>query len=262
MSERSGGAPGGLVAADREDVLQRVHAWGRTALIAGVVAAAGLFLQSLLFILDATGILPRAPEFQETGNGFDKDLATYYAAFFEHQHDIAWNIAIRDTLGPVASIAMIVLALALTRVRGDGRPRLEVWTTVFAVGALLRLISDLVYLSQLGVWRFTGFGTDLPADIIAAGRTSDAIGNLTDYLELAAIVILAVALVGVAALLSRRLRLLALVLAATLLVSAVAMVAFWDVVFDVTAILTGLVLGPVLLVSLGRWLAQSVDRPA
>jgi hypothetical protein len=248
------------VTADQDVARHGVHVWGRTALIAGVVAAGALFLQSLLFVLDATGILPRAPHFHETGNGFDKDLATYYVAFFERQHDIAWNIAIRDTVGPVASIAMIVLALALSRVRGDGRPRLEVWTTVFAVGALLRLISDLVYLSQLGVWRFTGFGPDPPADIIAAGRTSDAIGNLTDYLEVAAIVILAVGLVGVAALLSRRLRLMALVLAATLLVMAVATLAFWDVVFDVTAILTGIVLGPMLLVSLGRWLAQPVDR--
>jgi hypothetical protein len=247
------------VAADQKEVLRGVHAWGRTALIAGVVAAGALFLQSVLFLLDLTGILPSAPDFHETGNGFDKDLATYYVGFFEHQHDIAWNIAIRDTAGPVASIGMIVLALALCRVRGDGGPRLEVWTTVFIVGALLRLIADLVYLSQLGVWRFTGFGPDPPADIIAAGRTSDAITNLTDYLDLAAIVVLAVGLVGIAALLSRRLRLLALVLAAALLVSAVATLAFWDLAYDVTAILTGIVLGPLLLVSLGRWLAEPVD---
>jgi hypothetical protein len=224
------------------------------------VAAGGLFLESVLFILDATGILPSAPDFQDTGNGFAKDLATYYVGFFEHQHDIAWNIAIRDTVGPVSSVAMIVLALALSRVRGAGRPRLEVWTAVFAVGALLRLISDLVYLSQLGLWRFTGFRTDPPADIIASGRTSEAITNLADYLELAALLTLAVGLIGVAALLSPRLRLLAVALAATLVVSVVAALAFWDVAYDVTAILTGIVLGPLLLVGLGRWLAQPMDR--
>jgi hypothetical protein len=248
------------VAENHEEASRGVHAWGRTALIAGTVAAGGLLLQSLLLLLDLTGILPSAPDFHETGNGFDQDLATLYVGFFERQHDIAWNLAIRGTVGALASIAMIVLAWALGRVLGNGRPRVEVWTTVFAVGALLRLLSDLVYLSQLGVWRYTGFSPDPPADIIASGRTSDALGNLADYLELAAIVAIAVGLVGIAALLSRPLRILALVLAATLLLATVATLAFWDVVTEVTAILTGVVLGPLLLLGLGRWLAQPVDR--
>jgi hypothetical protein len=119
-----------------------------------------------------------------------------------------------------------------------------------------------VYLSQLGVWRFTGFTPEPPADIIAAGRTAEAVSNLSGHLATTAIVTLAVALSGVAALLSPRLRLLALALVVVSLVSVVASLAFWEIVSAVAFILSGAVLGPVLLVGVGRWLARPVDRRA
>jgi hypothetical protein len=250
------------VAVDEDVTRQGVHTWGRTALVAGVIAAVGLLLQTVLVLVDAAGILPSNPEFHESGAGWEQDLATYYVAYFERQHDVAWIIAIRGTLGPVASIAMIVLARAFVHVRGHGRPRAEVWALVFAVGALLNLLSDLVYLSQLGVWRFTGFAAEPPADIIASGRTVEAVSDLSGYLASAALVTLAVALVGIAALLSARLRVLALAVAAVSVIAVVASLAFWDVVSDVTSILTGAVLGPLLLVGLGRWVAQRVDQRA
>jgi hypothetical protein len=241
---------------DEDRARQDVHAWGRTARVSGLIAGVGLFLQTVLFLVDAAGILRGFPSFHESGNGLDKDLATYYVAVFERQHDVAWDLALRNTVSAVASVALIVLALAFARVHGRGRPRAEVWALVFAVGALLRLVADLAYLSQLGVWRFTGFGPIPPADIIAAGRTAEAVGDLADYLEDAAFLTLAVALVGLAALLSSRLGLLARVLAAALVVAVVAALAFWDVAFEVTALLVGALLGPVFLVGLGRWLAR------
>ena len=232
------------------------------AVLAGTTAAAALFLQTLLVLVDSTGLLPRNPAFRETGAGPEQDLATYYVAYFERQHDIAWILAIRGTLGPLAALAMIVLALAFVQVRGHGRPRVHVWALVFAVGALLNLLSDLVYLSLLGVWRFTGFTAEPPADMIASGRSAETVADLSSYLATAASVTLAAALVGVAAELSARLRILALALAAVAVVAVVASLAFWDVVADVTSILTGAVLGPLLLVGLGRWIARSVDRRA
>jgi hypothetical protein len=101
-----------------------------------------------------------------------------------------------------------------------------------------------------------------PADIIAAGRTAEAVSNLSGHLATAAIVTSAVALSGVAALLSPRLRLLALALVVVSLVSVVASLAFWEIVSAVTSILSGAVLGHVLLVGVGRWLARPVDRRA
>jgi hypothetical protein len=250
------------VAVVEVDARDGAGAWGRTGLVAGAIAAVGQLVQSVLFVLDATGVLGSAPPFRETGAGRDQDLATFYVAFFEHQHDIAWNIAIRDTLGPVSYVAMIVLAASLVRLRGRGRPGAAVWGLVFGVGALLVMLSDLVFLSQLGLWRFTGFTPVPPADIIATGRSSETVERISDYLGNAGQVTLAVALVGLAGLLTLRLRLLTLVVALGALVSVVAALTFSDVLYDVTAIALGVVLAPLALLGIGRSLTSPTREPA
>lgn len=249
------------MAVEEKSTADGVQAWARTALVAGVISAVGLFVQTLLFLIDAAEILPGSPPFRETSAGRDRDLATFFIGYFERQHGIAWDIAIRDTIGPVAAIALLVLARALVHVRGQGRAGPQVWALVFGVGALLKLLSDLAYLSQLGLWRYTGFTAEPPADIIAGARASDAVTYLADYLEHAAFVALAVGLAGLATLLSRRLRLLALSVAGGLLVATVASLAYWFTVYEVAAVLTGAVLGPALLVGIGRSLV-AVDRRA
>ena len=248
----------GLVAADHEGVARGVHAWGRTALIAGTVAAGGLLLQSLLLLLDLTGILPSAPDFHETGNGFDQDLATLYVGFFraparhrlEHRdprHRGRVGLHRDDRARPGARPGARELAGRGWRCgrRSSRSGRCSASSPTWSTSAS----------SACG-------GT--PASAPTRRRTSsrpggrrDAFGTLADYLELAAIVTIAVGLVGIAALLSRPLRILALVLAATLLLATVATLAFWDVVTEVTAILTGVVLGPLLLLGLGRWAPRS-----
>jgi hypothetical protein len=233
-------------------------AWGRTAFLSGVVGAVGLILQTALYFVDVTGILPFSPDYRETGAGRGEDLAAYYVALAERQHDIVWNIVLRDTLGPVAAIALMVLALALVRLRAQGRPGPQVWALVFSVGALIKLLSDVVYLSQLGVWRDTGFTPEFPADIIAVGRTSEAVGDLSGYLENIAYLILAAALAGLSGVLDRRMGLLARVLAVALLVAVVAWFADWWLLYAVGGLLTGLVLAPALLAGTGR----SLDRDA
>jgi hypothetical protein len=40
------------------------------------------------------------------------DQATYYAAYFGHRHHIVWDIIARDTILPVAYLALIITALA------------------------------------------------------------------------------------------------------------------------------------------------------
>ena len=235
-------------------------AWGRTAFLAGVISAVGLVLQTALYFVDVTGILPFSQDYQETGAGRGEDLAAYYVALAERQHDILWNIALRDTLGPVAAIGLMVLALALVRLRAEGRPGPQVWALIFSVGALIKLLSDVVYLSQLGVWRDTGFTPEFPADIIAVGRTSEAVGSLSGYLEHIAYLVLAAALAGLAGVLDRRLDLLARVLAVALLVAVVAWYADWWPLYAVDGLLTGIVVAPALLVLTGRFLERDAAR--
>ncbi|MGK5112247.1 hypothetical protein [Geodermatophilus sp. CPCC 205506] len=238
-------------------VSQSRQEWGRAALLAATVSAAGVFAQTLLFLVDAVEILPGNPPFRETGAGRDVDLAAFFVALAERQHDIAWNIALRDVLGPIAAIALIVLARAWVRLRGDGRAGVESWALVISIGALLKALADLVYVSQLGLWRDTGFTAEPPADIIAVGRTSEAITDLADHLEYAAFLTLAAGLAGLAVHLGRRLRLLALATALGLVVSTVAALTRSEAVYDIASLLTGALLAPVLLLGLGRSLARS-----
>ena len=87
-------------------------AWGRLGSVAGYVAGACLLGQTALFLADATDLLGDSPEFQETSAGRLQDVANYYAAYFNRQHDIVWSIIVRDVLGPVAYLALMVAALA------------------------------------------------------------------------------------------------------------------------------------------------------
>jgi hypothetical protein len=99
-----------------------VAGWHRVGRTAALVAGACLAGQTALFMLDEMGLLADSPDYVETSAGRAADLATYYAAFFAYQQDILWNIALRDTLAPVAYLALMVLALSVANVLGPRRP--------------------------------------------------------------------------------------------------------------------------------------------
>jgi hypothetical protein len=63
--------------------------------VAGLVTAFCFFGQTTLFLADASGLLGENPEYTETSAGRSQDLADYYVAYFEHQHTILWDIAVR-----------------------------------------------------------------------------------------------------------------------------------------------------------------------
>jgi hypothetical protein len=163
-------------------------------------------------------------------------------------------------LGVVAAVALIVLARALVRLRGRGEPGPQVWAVVFSVGALLLLLSDAVFLSQLAVYRDSRFTAEFPADIVAVGRTSEAIDSLAGYLGNVGDLVLAAALVGLAGLLGRPVALLTRVLAAVLLVAAVTWYVGPDPVYAIAAVLAGFVLAPAVLVGTGHLLRRVAAR--
>lgn len=244
------------MALDEDVETGRLDGWRRAAAVAALVSALGLLAQTILFLIDAVGILPGSPPFRLTDAGRGEDLARFFVARLERQHDIAWNIALRDVLGLIAAVALLVLARAFVRLRGEGRAGVESWALVFGVGALLSLLSDLVFLSQMGVWRATGFTPDPPADIIAVGRSLENIEHVAEYLALGAAVALAAGLTGLALHLSARLRALALVVALGLMASAWAAVTDSPSIYAVVGLLTGAILAPALLIALGRSLAR------
>ena len=175
-----------------------VAGWHRVGRTAALVAGACLAGQTVLFMLDEMGLLADSPDYVETSAGRAADLATYYAAFFAYQHDILWNIALRDTLGPVAYLALMVLAVSVANVLGPRRPVSQLIALFFVVGGLLAALSDLLYLTTTVYWRQAGWEAAPTENMIAVGRSTEAINALTTYPQHAGFTVLALGLVCVA----------------------------------------------------------------
>jgi hypothetical protein len=64
---------------------------------AGYIARFALLAGTVLFLLDAVGLLGSGPIYRRTGAGPLADEATFFAAYFAHQHHIVWDIIARET---------------------------------------------------------------------------------------------------------------------------------------------------------------------
>src|SRR5690606_3020829 len=109
---------------------RRVGAW------AAHVAAAGFLVQSVLYLLDVTGALAPRVEYRASGRGFEQELIAFYVEQSSRMHDIWWDVAVRDVAGPVAYLALVIVAMAVVRVLGDEGPRVVVGRLLITVGAL------------------------------------------------------------------------------------------------------------------------------
>jgi hypothetical protein len=143
-------------------------AWGLVGRAAGYLAGGAFLAQTVLYLLDVTGALAPQPMYQVTDRGLQQDLIDYYVSYHERMHGIWWNVAIRDVVGPLGYLALIVLVLALSHVAGTRRPREELGRLFVVLGASTAALSDLIYLSHISWWRTGGF--QATPDIITYGR--------------------------------------------------------------------------------------------
>lgn len=229
--------------------------WRRVGRTSGLVAAAGLLAGTVLYLLDATHVLAADVQYHVTGAGPLADEANFWVEYFARQHHVLWDIIARDTLFPVAFLALMVLALAVRRQAGAERPVVQLMTLFFVVGGLLATISDLIYLSATEYWRVTGWSADPPERMIAVGRAEGAVETLNHWPEIAGFVVLAAALVCVARLaLPRGLMVVAGIEALLLVGIAFAEVFHAGTAYDVFSLVTGALVGPVV----AAWLALHV----
>ena len=250
-----------------ESVAATANAWKRVGRVAAYVAGTALFLQSVLYLIDATGLIEPLISFSATSGDLQRDLATYYVAFHERQHRLWWNIAVRDTVGPLGYLALVVLALALRHVVGRGRPRAELMVLFTSVGALTAAACDVAFLSQIAWWRGGGFAPT--PDIVAFGRASEVLVHTIDYVLHAAYFVLALGFVCVGAVLRTagarfaRLAILSNAEAAALFALVISYAAGLGVAYSIATAAAGLLIGPALALLLGRALSQTVaDRPS
>jgi len=110
-----------------------------------------------------------------------------------------WNIIARDTILPVAYLALIITALA---VRNRSEPALaegQVLVTAFLVGGVLSILADLTFLAAAQYWHQTGSPDRPGASTVAARRTVDGIQIRTQWPEAFGLAILAGGLVALVA---------------------------------------------------------------
>jgi hypothetical protein len=232
-------------------------AWNTLGRNAGYLTGAAFFLTTLLFLLDATDVLAPSPKFQVTSAGPLQDLATYFVRFFAHQHQMLWDIALRDTLGPIAYVGLIVLVVAVANVVGWRRAGVQLMVLLVVLGGVLAATGSLTYLAEIEYWQATGWTADPAANMVAVGHASDAIAALTVYPEVAGFGALAVGLLYFARFcrtqeeLPSRLSPLVYAESLALLGAGVAEAVQRDVVYDILALVTGAVVAPVIAIWVG-----------
>jgi hypothetical protein len=231
--------------------------WLRLLRVAGYVAAGGFVVTTVLYLLDATDALGASPEFHRTGSGRLVDEATYFAAFFNHQHAIWWDIAARDTVGPVALLSLAVVGVCLANVWDWRRPAMQLAVAALWFGAVFATVNSLLYLGELNYWRYGGWSADPALGMVAIGRSAEGIDHLTVYPEA-----LGYTLIAVAVLLLTRLGSANRVGAVTttlgyaeticLLGLVLCSVTGADLAYDLFAVTAGVIVGPAFLVALVR----------
>jgi hypothetical protein len=235
-------------------------------LIAGWAAAVGLVLQTVLFLLDAANMLADEPGFRRTGAGIEADRARYDADYFDRQNEIRWDIVVRDTVGPVAFLALAVWALAAVFRLGPTGPVGPLTIFFFTVGSVLHIISDLIYLSLERFWRFGDVNADPPGPMNSFGAAVDAVDISTTYLEAASYLVLAAGAWGLALLMlhsgavPRWLAVATGVEAVALVLLGLGFALQLDLLFQVGGAFAGILLGPVVAVALGYALRRAKTR--
>lgn len=240
------------------------RAWALTGRVAAYVAAIGFLIATVLYVLDVYDVLDPSPTYVQTSAGQLHDEAQFWAATFQHQHAIVWDVVVRDVVGPIAFIALIVVGVALRRTTSGDRPERHLMVTFLGVGGVISAIASLLYLANVEFWRLPwgGIQKNGEASIIAVGRATTAIDNLTTWPEAFGYVVLAAGIVCLGSLvrregeLPRRLGALAYVTATTLVGLGVATVMDADDARSILALAVGAVLAPVLCVWIGTTLGR------
>ena len=245
-----------------------VSAWNRIGRAAGYIAGTALLAGTVLFLLDTAGLLGSGPDYRATGAGPLVDQATFYVAYFGHQHHIVWDIIARDTILPVAYLALITAALAVRNRTGPRHPEGQLLVTSFIVGGTFSILADLTFLAAAEYWRQTGWLVQPAASTVAAGRTVEGIQTLTHWPEAFGFAVLAGGLVALGRLCGKHrifpapLGALAYLEALLLLGIAVTGLLPYDAGYNWLSLAAGAVVGPVLSIWLGTRLGQPETQAA
>jgi hypothetical protein len=245
------------------------RAWARIGRIAAYFAGIGFLVVTVLYLLDVFDVLDPSPTYVQTAAGQLQDEAHFWAAVFQHQHRIVWDVVVRDVVGPASFIALIVVGLALRRLVTRDHPSRQLMVGFLTAGGIISAIGSLLYLGNVEYWRLTWGSVPAGAEtsMVAVGRATTAIDNLTVWTDAFGYVVLALGVLCVGVVVGRengmpkRLGTLAYVTSATLVALAVAAVLDTDTPHSLLSLAVGAVLAPWLCLWLGRVLGRPVAPP-
>jgi hypothetical protein len=232
--------------------------WAGVGRFAGYLAGGALLSGTILYLLDATNALG-VNNYKHAGPATTRSEAQYWVAEFAYRHHILWDMIARDTLFPVAFMALIVLALAVRAFVPAQLPDGQLMVAFFIVGGVISILNDLFYLSGSDYWRLTGWSHVPQVSMVAAGRSEQAIVALTRWPEAAGFVVLAAALDCLGnlcrsqAALPRQLAPAVYAEAALLVVIAVVGVSLQTpTAYNISSLITGALVGPFVAIWLGH----------
>jgi len=230
-------------------------AWNVIGRWTGYFAAGALFLNIVLFLADAFGLLGATPAAQS-------DEADFWALQFAYAHRILWDIVLRDTLAAAAFVALIVLGLAMLNLVGVHRAVAQVMAALFGVGAIFSSLGDLAYLANTEYWRVGDWSGLSATSMIAAGRDTYAVFTQSQIFGNGGFLALAAALFCLGRLCAPRgpfpryLRYLAYAESGLLLLLVIASEARLMIVFNIIALVSALLV-PTILVVIARQFERS-----
>jgi hypothetical protein len=254
-------------AADARTMPTIDRGWATSARAWGLFSGVAIAVATLLFLVEATGLLGSPADYAQTAAGQLKDEAVYWAAFFAYRHDTLWDYALRDGLFFFGFLGLLPLLLAANVATGGRRAMVQIGGAFLAVGALFGAMNALVFFVDMDYWRGTGWETTAPEIMAAVGRDTQIIDGLSGWFGTAAYAALAIGFVSFGracrseAALPRRLSLVAftgaVVLAAMFLLN-VAEIDGTAIVYQVLALVVGVVIAPIFAIGLGLHLGRTM----
>lgn len=236
------------------------RSWNRLGAVAAYFGGLAFLAVIVLTTLDNLGALGSAPSYQQTSAGLLADESAFWKGQYAHQHAILWDILLRDSLQPLAFVAVILVALAVLNAVGPRRAIAQMATALLALGALGGCLDALAWLTMAQYWRSDWSSAD-PTIMVAVGRDTEAITNLSHQftafssIATAGGLLLLGFLAGANGLLPRRLRYLAWAGAVLLTLSVALAQTSLDTLSSVVTLLGVLVFPPLLF-----WLGHRLSR--
>ena len=246
-------------------------AWAGAARWWGWFVGLAFIVASVLYLAEARGLLGAAPTYQATSAGQLHDEAAYWLAFFAYRNATLWDYYLRDGLFVLAYLGFVPLVLAANAITGGGRAFVQLAGGFLLAGAVLGVLNAVTFYVDVSYWRSVGWDQVPPEIMVAIGRGTEFMSDLSAWTGTFAQVAFAIGLAYLGAAcrrepaLPRRLALIAWLTAAVSAASVALIIAAptnVDLLRDALGALSGVVLTPILVVALGRHVAAAVSREA